>query len=47
MMVPIMAATMLATATARWIDGYSIYSARLPFNGFPGSSAVDDLSGLR
>lgn len=47
MMVPIMAATMLATATARWIDGYSIYSARLPFNRSPGSTGVDDVSGLR
>lgn len=46
-MVPIMAATMLATATARWIDGYSIYSARLPHKGAPGSSEVDEVSGLR
>jgi chloride channel protein, CIC family len=30
LMVPIMAATFLATAAARHIDGYSIYSARLP-----------------
>jgi CIC family chloride channel protein len=29
-LVPIMAATFLATAVARHIDGYSIYSARLP-----------------
>ena len=29
-MIPIMAATFLATAVARHIDGYSIYSARLP-----------------
>ncbi len=28
-MVPMMAATVLATAVARHIDGYSIYSARL------------------
>lgn len=28
-MVPLVAATFLATATARWLDGYSIYSARL------------------
>lgn len=30
LMVPIMAATFLATLVARHIDGYSIYSARLP-----------------
>lgn len=30
LMVPIVAATFLATAVARRIDGYSIYSARLP-----------------
>ncbi|TCK23005.1 chloride channel protein [Pseudonocardia endophytica] len=29
LMVPSVAATFLATAVARWIDGYSIYSARL------------------
>jgi CIC family chloride channel protein len=29
-MIPIIAATFLATAVARHIDGYSIYSARLP-----------------
>ncbi len=29
LMVPMMAATMLATAVARHVDGYSIYSARL------------------
>jgi H+/Cl- antiporter ClcA len=29
-MIPILAATLLATAVARQIDGYSIYSARLP-----------------
>jgi CIC family chloride channel protein len=29
-MIPMMAATMIATATSRYIDGYSIYSARLP-----------------
>ncbi|WP_265445676.1 chloride channel protein [Flexivirga meconopsidis] len=28
-LVPIIAATMIATAVSRWIDGYSIYSARL------------------
>ncbi len=27
--VPMIAATVIATATTRWIDGYSIYSARL------------------
>ncbi|HLI25161.1 MAG TPA: chloride channel protein [Acidimicrobiales bacterium] len=30
LMVPVMTATFLATALARHIDGYSIYSARLP-----------------
>ena len=30
LMVPVMVATFLATAVARRIDGYSIYSARLP-----------------
>ena len=30
LMVPIMAATFAATAVARHVDGYSIYSARLP-----------------
>jgi H+/Cl- antiporter ClcA len=29
LMVPMMIATLLATAVSRWIDGYSIYSARL------------------
>ena len=29
LMVPMMAATLVATAVARWIDGYSIYTARL------------------
>ncbi|MHB1928459.1 MAG: chloride channel protein [Acidimicrobiales bacterium] len=32
LMVPIMAATFVATAIARHLDGYSIYSARLPAN---------------
>lgn len=30
LMIPMMATTMIATATSRYIDGYSIYSARLP-----------------
>ena len=30
LMVPIMAATVTATLVARYVDGYSIYSARLP-----------------
>jgi len=30
LMVPVIAATVLATAVARQLDGYSIYSARLP-----------------
>jgi H+/Cl- antiporter ClcA len=29
-MVPMLAATVIATVVARYIDGYSIYSARLP-----------------
>lgn len=30
LMAPILAATFLATVVARQLDGYSIYSARLP-----------------
>ena len=30
LMVPMMAATVIATAVAFYVDGYSIYSARLP-----------------
>ncbi len=30
LMVPMIAATVLATAVARYVDGYSIYSSRLP-----------------
>lgn len=30
LMLPMMATTLIATAVARYIDGYSIYSARLP-----------------
>jgi CIC family chloride channel protein len=33
LMVPVIAATFLATAVARHVDGYSIYSARLPARG--------------
>ena len=29
LVVPMMVATLLATGIARWVDGYSIYSARL------------------
>ena len=29
LMVPMMVATVIATAITRWIDGYSIYTARL------------------
>jgi H+/Cl- antiporter ClcA len=29
LLVPMILATVVATADARWIDGYSIYSARL------------------
>lgn len=32
LMAPILFATAVASATARWIDGYSIYSARLSTN---------------
>jgi H+/Cl- antiporter ClcA len=31
--VPLIAATVIATAITRHIDGYSIYSARLPAAG--------------
>jgi H+/Cl- antiporter ClcA len=30
LIVPMVIATMLATAVARYLDGYSIYSSRLP-----------------
>jgi H+/Cl- antiporter ClcA len=30
LIVPMVIATMLATAVARYLDGYSIYSCRLP-----------------
>ncbi len=33
LMVPMIAATAIATAVSRYIDGYSIYSARLPAEG--------------
>jgi H+/Cl- antiporter ClcA len=33
LMVPMMAATVTATAVTRYVDGYSIYSARLPAAG--------------
>ena len=33
LMVPMIAATAIATAVSRYIDGYSIYSARLPAKG--------------
>jgi chloride channel protein, CIC family len=33
LMVPMIAATAIATAVSRYIDGYSIYSARLPTDG--------------
>ena len=35
LIVPMLAATVLATAVCRYIDGYSIYSARLPAAAFP------------
>jgi hypothetical protein len=37
LMVPMMAAAVSATAVARYIDGYSIYSARLEASGPPGN----------
>jgi H+/Cl- antiporter ClcA len=33
MIVPMIAATVLATLVARYLDGYSIYSSRLPARG--------------
>jgi H+/Cl- antiporter ClcA len=33
LMAPMIAATVLATVISRWLDGYSIYSARLPAAG--------------
>ncbi|RZT86483.1 H+/Cl- antiporter ClcA [Pseudonocardia sediminis] len=39
LMVPMVLATVLATAVARWIDGYSIYSARLA-GGTPSDQAT-------
>lgn len=36
LLVPMMAATVSATYVARYIDGYSIYSARLPAEHAPG-----------
>jgi len=38
LMVPMMAATTLSTLTSRYLDGYSIYSARLPAK--PGPAAL-------
>lgn len=40
LMVPMVLATVLATAVTRWIDGYSIYSARLSAHA-PGPARVD------
>ncbi len=40
LMVPIMVATFLATLVARQVDGYSIYSARLPGHRKPGKRRV-------
>jgi chloride channel protein, CIC family len=36
--VPILVATALATLTARYLDGYSIYSSRLPARQTPGAA---------
>jgi chloride channel protein, CIC family len=35
LMVPMIVATAIATAITRWIDGYSIYSARLTAPAVP------------
>jgi chloride channel protein, CIC family len=35
LMAPMMAASLLATAVTSWIDGYSIYSARLKAHRAP------------
>jgi CIC family chloride channel protein len=39
LMVPMIAATLLATAVARYVDGYSIYTARLPAESQAGARA--------
>ncbi len=41
-MVPMVAATMIATLVVRWIDGYSIYSARLPAHVGPSPTGTGD-----
>jgi CIC family chloride channel protein len=46
LMAPMLLATAIATAIARWIDGYSIYSARLSSStptaaGTGGAAPVD------
>lgn len=40
LMVPMIVATTIATAIARWIDGYSIYSARLTAPAVPAKATV-------
>jgi len=40
LLVPMAIATVLATVVCRAIDGYSIYSARLPATGLPPASAL-------
>lgn len=51
LMVPMMVATLVATAVSRWIDGYSIYSARLAERSTPtrrpsgGQQEVDEPPG--
>ena len=40
-MVPMIAATVLATLVVRWVDGYSIYSARLPAVASAGGAQGD------
>ena len=39
-MIPMIAATVIATVIVRQIDGYSIYSARLPGHESPMTNAL-------
>lgn len=45
LIVPMIAATMLATVVARYLDGYSIYSSRLPARGAPEREEPDGAPG--
>jgi len=44
LLVPMLVATMLATAVSRWIDGYSIYSARLTASHTPNPPSRSETS---